>query len=74
MGQKEKSVHCVHPRHLGNSLIPEDKIKCQTWAMPDGVCNDCCISKQPPHSIETAGAWMFSKMEGDCDNCPARGY
>ena len=74
MGQGERLVCCVHPGHLGNSLIPEDKIKCQTWSMPNGVCIDCYTDNNPSDTRGTVGFWMFSNIKRNCNDCPARGY
>lgn len=70
----ERLVHCVHPGHVGNSLVQEDSIKCQTWAMPDGVCVDCCTDDNPPDSKTTVNSWGFSYIIRKCEDCPARGY
>ncbi len=70
----EKLVHCVHPKHQGDNLVPKSSIKCQTWSMPDGVCIDCCTDDQPPDSIKTVGTWTFSNIRRNCEGCPARGY
>lgn len=70
----EKLVHCLHPKHKGDSLIPEKQIKCQTWAMPNGVCVDCCTDNNPPDTKKTVNSWGFSNIKRDCLGCPARGY
>lgn len=75
----ETLVRCVHSQHLNKhptDLVPKDRIKCQTWAMPNGVCFDCCTAdpNAPPDSLETAGHWAFGTVMRGCKkDCPAYG-